>query len=180
MKQRIRLSILMLWSFMHFLLFAFNGFVFNKEYTSENLFWPHNTESHLYAGQYLPIENTYWQVWKIGYYDITEFLFYGITPILFLYLYNFIKHNQFSLIINNSNEKIFLDNPNEINIKESLDESIKIIPQPKQVNGNRAIIFLLIIIFLILIYSVNKKDNQVGVVIRESNWYQKVNERGSR
>lgn len=152
-------------------MFAFNGFVFNKEYLGENLFWPYITVWQ---------EETYWQCWKFGYYDITEFLFYGITPILFLYLYNFIKYNQFSLIVNKSNEKMFLDNPNKINITETLDESIKIIPQSKQVNGTRAIIFLLIIIFLILIYSVNKKDNQVGGVIRESNWYQRVNERGSR
>jgi hypothetical protein len=70
---------------------------------------------------------------------------------------------------------MFLENQNEINITETLDESIKITPEPKLVNGSKAIIFLLILFFLVLIYSVNKKDNQVGVGIRKNNW----NERGS-
>ncbi len=100
MKQRIRLSILMLWSFMHLLLFVFNG------YRSEviSYFWPFledynyvltNNNANSYVSKI---------VWKIDilnieYYDITELLVYGIIPIFFLCIYNYIKFNQFRLII---------------------------------------------------------------------------------
>ncbi len=103
MKQRIKLSILMLWSFMHLLLFAFNGFPFFGEFTYSlrDVFYPFNGDAnnlHLWNALNFPIKY-YINILEIESYDFTEFIVYVITPILLLGLYNYIRHNQFRLIV---------------------------------------------------------------------------------
>jgi hypothetical protein len=105
MKQRIRLSILMLWSFMHFLLFAFNGFkIKSVELTSDfyTIFKILNYRNFMNDVKYVGIFNAnFWSFYleNTSNYDVTEFLVYVITPIFFLCIYNFIRFNQFRLII---------------------------------------------------------------------------------
>ena len=124
MKQRIRLSILMLWSFMHLLLFAFNGFNFQNRLDSSGYNWFSKSSYHTYSSAFLfPPYFTYdfrgWinEIKYVGlfdsnflanfhfhnvdfkYYDITEFLVYVISPVFFICLYNYIKYNQFRLLV---------------------------------------------------------------------------------
>lgn len=107
MKQRIRLSILMLWSFMHFLLFAFNGFkIKSVELTSDfyTIFKILNYQNFMNDVKYVGIFNAEFShlnfyLENTSNYDIKEFLVYVITPIFLYCLYNFIKHNQFRLIV---------------------------------------------------------------------------------
>lgn len=124
MKQRIRLSILMLWSFMHFLFFAFNGFNFKNKlsysgydyfsksnyYSSSSafLFPPYFTYDFSgwinqikYAGLFDSnfLANFHLHNVDFKYYDITEFLVYVISPIFFLCIFNFVKFNQFRIIV---------------------------------------------------------------------------------
>ena len=48
MKQRIRLSILMVWSFVHLLLFAFNGFNFQNRLDSSGYSHPNSDSYKVY------------------------------------------------------------------------------------------------------------------------------------
>ena len=107
MKQRIKLSILMLWSFMHFIMFAFNGFkIKSVELTSNfyTIFSILNYRNFMNDVKYVGIFNANFghlnfYLENTSNYDITEFLVYGIIPIFFLSIYNYIKYNQFGLIV---------------------------------------------------------------------------------
>jgi hypothetical protein len=170
MKQRIILSILMLWSFLHFILFAFNGFGINNESSSDNFIWPIDMENWIGDIEYYGfLKSNFFdnlQLFDYKKYDLTEFLIYVILPIFVLSLFNYIRFNQFKLLVDRSQYPI-LEKHNKDKMIESNDGSIKITPQPNQTNAIKAIIYLLILISLLLTYIIIKKDEKV--VIKRNN-----------
>jgi hypothetical protein len=166
MKQRIRLSILILWSFIHLLLFAFNGFGFNDKYSSSRFWLPFDFENWTNEIKNFGFQNSNFfgnlKLLDNKDYDFTEFIVYVITPILLLGLYNYIRHNQFKLLVDKSHYQM-LEKQNNDRIIESIGESIKITPQPKYTNGLKALIYVLILysLYCLIILFLIKKDKEV-------------------
>lgn len=176
MKQRIRLSILMLWSFMHFLLFAFNGFGINDKSSSYSFSLPIDMENWTREIKNVGFLNSNFfgnlQMFDYWNYDLTEFLIYVIFPVFILCLFNYIMFNQFRLLIDKSKTQM-LEKQNNDKITDSIEESIKITPQQKFTNDTKAIIYLMVLIFIILVFVVIKNKNQeqkVKKVMREDDW----------